>query len=90
MLLMNLNLLLRSVAQLNRLIMNLRNRTGEQRRQQTLCGKRDNNFFENFASNVIFLLTDLFVKDQNMQVIALSRLSHTSVLPSSSSCLPVA
>ena len=45
MLLMNLNLLLRSVAQLNTLIVNLRNRTGEKRRQQTLCGKRDNNFF---------------------------------------------
>ena len=48
MLLMNLNLLLRSAAQLNTLIVNLRLRTGEERRQQTLCGKRDN-FFRKFC-----------------------------------------
>ena len=28
------------------LIVNLRNRTGEERRRQTLCDKRDDNFFE--------------------------------------------
>ena len=29
---------------LYKLLMNLRNRTGEERRRQTLCDKRDNNF----------------------------------------------
>ena len=59
-------------------LVNLRNRTGEERRRQTLCDKRDNNFvWNNFSPNFTFLYTDLFVKDQ--KVIALSRLSHTNV-----------
>ena len=81
-------------------IVNLRNRTGEERRRQTLCDNRDNNFvWNNFTPN--FSLNRCFCKDQktfnvnwgsrhNTQVIALSRLSHTTFLPSSSLCRPVA
>ena len=44
---------------------NLRNRTGEGRKPQILCDKRDNNFaWKNIPPNFSFLLTDLFVKDQ--------------------------
>ena len=47
------------------IIVNLRNRTEEERRRQTLCDKRDNNFvWKNFPPNFTFLSTDLFVKDQ--------------------------
>ena len=36
-------------------IVNLRNRKGEERRQQTLCDNRDNNFFSNnFSPNFTF------------------------------------
>ena len=47
------------------LLVNLRNRTGEEIKRQTLCDKRDNNFsWKNIPPNFSFLLTDLFVKDQ--------------------------
>ena len=47
------------------LLVNLRNRTGEGGKRQTLCDKRDNNFaWKNIPPNFSFLLTDLFVKDQ--------------------------
>ena len=37
-------------------IVNLRNRTGEERRRQILCDKRDNNFvWNNFSPNFTFL-----------------------------------
>ena len=51
-------------------IVNLRNRTGEERRRQTLRDKRDNNFVSNnFSPNFTFLETDLFVKDQKTLVL---------------------
>ena len=52
-------------------IVNLRNRTGEERRRQTLRDKRDNNFVSNnFSPNFTFLETDLFVKDQKTLVLS--------------------
>ena len=84
------------------IVVNSRNKMGEERRRQTLCDNRDNIFvWKNNSPNYTFLWTDRFVKGQktlmlreyqqkNSQVIALSRLSHTSVLASCSSCLPVA
>ena len=43
-------------AVLLRKLLNLRNRTGEERRRQTLCDKRDNNFiWNNFSPNFTFL-----------------------------------
>ena len=84
------------------IVVNSRNRTGEERRQQTLCDNRDNNFVSKnlFAKlhlpwNRSFCTRPENINvngrpPQNSQVIALSRLSHTNVLPSSSSCLPVA
>jgi len=37
-------------------LVNLRNRTGEERRRQSLCDKRDNNFvWNNFFPNFTFL-----------------------------------
>ena len=39
---------------------------GEERRRQTLCGKRDNIFV---LKNFTFLLTDLFVKDQESSML---------------------
>ena len=73
-----------------------------QQTQQTLCDKRDNNFVWNkFSPDFTLLQTDLFYERpekisvkwrsrQNTQVMALSRLCHTSFLPSSSYCRPVA
>ena len=47
------------------LIVNLCNGTGDERRLQTLCDKRDNNFVGTiFPPNFIFLQTDTFVKEQ--------------------------
>ena len=47
---------------------NLRNSMGEQgdeRRGQSLCDKRDNNFvWKNISPNLTFLQTDLFVIDK--------------------------
>ena len=41
---------------LYKLLMNLRNRRGEERRRQTLCDKRDNNFaWNNFSPKFTFL-----------------------------------
>ena len=77
-------------------LVNLCNRSGEERRRQTLCDKRDNNYVWNHISlNFTSLWTDLSVKDQKTlihvkwrskditQIIALSRLTRTSVLLSS-------
>ena len=55
--------------------------------------KPDNNFvWNNFLPNFNFLKTDLFIKDQKTLKLSDNHnkkcLSHTSVLPSSSSCLP--
>ena len=51
-------------------IVNLRRRKGEERRRQTLCDKRDNNFLSNnFSPNFTFLSTDLFVKDRKTLVL---------------------
>ena len=52
------------------IIVNLRNRTGEKRRRQTLCDKRDYNFgWKNFPPNFTFLCTDLFLRDQKTLMI---------------------
>ena len=80
-----------------------RDMTGEERRRQTLCDKRDNNFvWNNFSPNFNFLQTDLFVKDQKTLMLVkittkhasnslVAFVTHTaSDLPSSSSCRPVA
>ena len=69
----------------NRKISNLRNRTGEERRRQTLCYKRDNNYvWKDFPQKFSFLkAVNIDVKwrwRQNTQVIALSLLSDTNVL----------
>ena len=82
---------------LSLIIVNLRNRTGEERTRQTLRDRCDTNFvWNNFSPNFTLFCKgpdNFAVKKrsrQNTQVIALSRLSHTSVLPSSSPCPPVA
>ena len=47
------------------IVVNSRNKTGEERRRQTLCDNRDNSFVrKNFSPNYSFLGTDRFVKDQ--------------------------
>ena len=52
------------------ILVNLLNRTGEERRRQTLCDKCDNNFvWNNFSPNFSFLKTDIFVKDQKTLVL---------------------
>ena len=83
-------------------VVNLRNKTGEERRRQTLCNKRDNNFvWNNFTPNFTFLRNIFFLQRpeninvkresrHNTQLIALSCLSHTSILPFSSFCRHVA
>ena len=58
-------------------IVNLCKRTTENEDGKT-CDKRDNNMFEK-----------IFSSRQNSQVLALSRLSGTNVLSSSSICRPV-
>ena len=56
----------RSVAKSANLV-HLRNRTGEERRRQTLCDKRDNNFvWNNFSPSFTFLQTDLFVNQKTL------------------------
>ena len=53
-------------------VVNLRNRTGKERRRQSLCDKRDNSFvWNNFSPNLTFLYTDLFVKGQKTLVLIL-------------------
>ena len=53
------------------ILVNLLNRTGEERRRQTLCDKHDNNFvWNNFSPNFSFLETDIFVKDQKTLVLS--------------------
>ena len=47
------------------IVVNSRNKTGEERRRQTLCDNRDNNFvWKNNSPNYTLLWTDRFVKDQ--------------------------
>lgn len=47
-------------------LVNLHKRTAEERRRQTLCKKCEDNYIpKKFPQNFTFLLTDLFVKDQN-------------------------
>ena len=87
------------------ILLSLRNRTGEGRSQQTLCDKPDNNFVRKklFTKQTLLYFTfnrsfckrseNINVKWgslQNMQVIALSHLLHTSILLSPSSCHPIA
>ena len=80
------------------ILVNLRNRTVEGRRRQTSCVKRDNHFvWNNFSPNFTFIWAYLFVKTRKHKCwvkittkLVVSRLSHTSVLPSSSSSRPVA
>ena len=81
--------------------LSLRNRTGEKRRRQTFCDKRENNYvWKNLPSTFLTFFSRSFCKRtenidykwrlrQNTHVIAPSLLSHTSVLPPSSSCHPV-
>ena len=58
---------------------NLRNRTGEERRRQTLCDKRNNNFaWKNFSPNFTFFWTDLFVKDQKTLMLVKITTKHAS------------
>ena len=79
-----------------------RNRTGDQRRRQTLCDKGDNSFVwrkkllqTSSSFKQIFFCErpeNINVKWRsrwNTQIITRSRLSRTSVLPSSSSYRPV-
>ena len=80
-----------------RSLVSLQNRSGKEGGKQTLCDKRDNNFVWN---NFTFLKQMFLQRPENInakwgsrhntQVIALSLLSHSSVLPSSSFCRPVA
>ena len=62
--------------------MNLRNRTGEERRRQTLCDKRDNNFFlkKPFAKLHISK-TDLFVEEQKKLMLSEFPTKHASNSP---------
>ena len=50
--------------------MNLRNRTGEERRRLTLCDKRDNNYvWKNLPPNFTFVETDIFVEEQKTSML---------------------
>ena len=72
------------------ILVNLHNRTGEERRRQTFCDKRDDNFVWNkFSPNFTFSLDRSFCERpenisvkwrsrQSTQVIALSHLSRTA------------
>ena len=69
----------------------LRNKTVEERRRQTLCQKRDNNFcLRKFFSKLHPPLKRFFRKKSKLrQVMPLSRLSHIDVLACSSFCCSV-
>ena len=71
---------------------NLHNRTGEQRRRQNLCDKRDNYFVwkkiclklhlplsRSFCKRPVNIIVKWSLPYENIQVIALSRLSHTNL-----------
>ena len=71
--------------------MKKRNRTGEERRRQTLFGKRDCNFvWKNFPPDVNILDTD-FKKKKKKKSITRQNMSHTSVFYASFSsfCHPL-
>ena len=69
----NINIPLRSLLWL----VNLCNRSGEERRRQILCDKRDNNFVWNQISlNFTSLWTDLSVKDQKTLIYVKWRSRH--------------
>ena len=62
--------------------MKLRNRTGEERRRQTLCDKRDNNFaWKNLPPNFTFPKTDLFVEEHKMSMLREFPTKHASKSP---------
>ena len=64
------------------LVVNLRNRTGEERRRQTLCDKRDNNFaFALLPPNFTFLWTDLFVEEKETSILSEFSTKHASNSP---------
>ena len=73
------------------------NRTEKERRRQTLCDKFSLKKLFLKVINGFMLNVSFFSRPENInvkfttnkQLIALSRLSHTSVLPSSSPCRPV-
>ena len=62
------------------LLVNLRNRTGEERRRQTLCDKRDNNFAL-LPQNFTFLWTNLFVEVQETSMLSEFPTKHASNIP---------
>ena len=60
----------------------LRNRTGEERRRQTLCDKRDNNsVWKNLPANFTFLSTDLFVEELKTTMVSEFPTKHASNSP---------
>ena len=62
--------------------MNLRKRTGEERRRQGLCDKRDNNFaWKNLPPNFTFPKTDLFVEEYKMSMLREFPTKHASKSP---------
>ena len=67
-------------------LVNLCNKTADEKRRQTLCQKRDNNFcLRKFFSKLHPPLKRFFrKKSKDMQVMPLSRLSHIDVLACSS------
>ena len=66
----------------NLTIVNLRNRTGEERGRQTLCDKRDNNFVsKNVPPNFTFLWTYLFVEEQKTPMLSEFPTKHASNSP---------
>ena len=68
------------------LIVNLSNRSGEERRRQSLCDKRDNNFVWNsFSPNFTSLWTDISVT-----LVTHKRHAQAFCRPLPSSCCPVA
>ena len=83
-------------------LVSLRNGTGEKRTRQTLCDKRDNNFvWNNFFAELHPSLNRSFCQDQktlnwvkvttkHISNRPVSFVTHTSVLPFSSFCRPVA
>ena len=65
-----------------KILVNLRNRTGEERRRQTLCDKHDNNFaWKNLPPNFTFPKTDLFVEEHKMSMLREFPTKHASKSP---------
>ena len=64
------------------ILVNLRNRAKEERRRQTMCDKRDNNFaFALLPPNFTFLWTDLFVEEQETLMLSEFPTKHASNSP---------